>query len=176
MNKRTGKTVKKEYAEVNQRVKAFRMVYPKGRIITEMTRVDETYVIFEARVYDEYGSILSTGHAEEKRNSSDINRTSAVENCETSAVGRALGLCGFGIDTAIASYEEVTNANLKQEGLQLATKSEKEGLMETCRSKGVDIDMILTYVGFDRDKQPEGMTVEQYGKAMNYLNNKKEVK
>ena len=51
--------------------------------------------------------ILGTGYAREDQNSSYINNTSYIENCETSAVGRALGMCGFGIDTAVASYEEV---------------------------------------------------------------------
>ena len=81
-----------------------------------------------------------------------------------------MGLLGIGIDTSIASYEEVTNAQLRQEGRKLASRSEKEGLMATASAKGIDIDMLLTFVGFDRDKQPEGMTVEQYAKAMEYLN------
>ena len=85
-----------------------------------------------------------------------------------------MGFLGLGIDTSIASYEEITNARLKQEGMKLASKREKEGLMAECEKKGIDIDMILTLVDFDRDKQPEGMTAEQYGKAMNYLISVKE--
>lgn len=160
----------KEYAEVNQRVKAFRSLYPEGQILTEKTKDIDGEIEFEAKIGDGYGKVLTTGHAHEVVGSTNINRTSALENCETSAVGRALGFLGIGIDTSIASYEEVTNARLQQEGLKLATKNEKEGLMRTCEAKGVDIEMILTYVGFDRSTQPEGITVEQYGKAMNYLN------
>lgn len=160
----------KEYAEVNQRVKAFRSLYPEGTIKTELLKFEEGVVITQTTIYNERGEVLSTGLAYEREGSSNINRTSCLENCETSSTGRALGFLGLGIDTSIASYEEVTNARLQQEGLKLASKNEKEGLMRTCEAKGVDIEMILTYVGFDRSTQPEGITVEQYGKAMNYLN------
>ena len=162
----------KKYIPVNERVKAFRMLVPEGTIETELINSGD-YIIFKAKIFVN-GDLKATGYAEEIRGSSSINRTSAIENCETSAVGRALGFLGIGIDTSIASYEEVTNAKLKEEGNKLATKSEKEGLMAECSKKGIDIDMILTLVDFDRDKQPEGMTAEQYGKAMNYLGSVKE--
>jgi len=104
----------KEYAEVNQRVKAFRMVYPTGYIIPRMLSNENGVCVFEANVgyYDDNGDCvqLSKGTAYEKENSTFINKTSYIENCETSAVGRALGMAGFGIDTSIASAEEVTNA------------------------------------------------------------------
>lgn len=58
--------------------------------------------------------VLGTGTAYEKEGSTFINKTSYIENCETSAVGRALGMAGFGIDTSIASAEEVQNAIANQ--------------------------------------------------------------
>ena len=104
----------KEYAEVNQRVKAFRMVYPTGFILTRMVSDENGVCVFDASVgyYDENGDAvtISRGTAYEKENSTFINKTSYIENCETSAVGRALGFAGFGIDTSIASAEEVANA------------------------------------------------------------------
>lgn len=100
----------KEYAEVNQRVKAYRMVYPTGRIVTTLVSVEDGICIFRAEVFDGDGNILGTGTAYEKESSSFINKTSYIENCETSAVGRALGFCGFGIDTSICSADELTNA------------------------------------------------------------------
>lgn len=105
----------KEYAEVNQRIKAFRSICPGGSIITEMLSNDNGMCVFKAVISDENGMILGTGTAYEKETSSYINKTSYIENCETSAVGRALGMCGFGIDTSIASAEEVQNAILNQE-------------------------------------------------------------
>jgi uncharacterized protein (DUF3820 family) len=108
----------KEYAEVNQRIKAFRMVYPQGMIETEMISNENGVCIFKASVYEPNGCLLGTGYAYEKEDSSFINKTSYIENCETSAVGRALGMCGFGIDVSVASAEEVQNAIANQEPTQ----------------------------------------------------------
>lgn len=108
----------KEYAEVNQRIKAFRMVYPQGFIHTEIVSVENGVCIIRAKVgyEDEKGHhVLGTGTAYEKEGSTFINKTSYIENCETSAVGRALGMMGFGIDTSVASAEELQNAKLNQE-------------------------------------------------------------
>ncbi len=109
----------KDYAEVNQRIKAFRMVYPTGRIQTILLSNENGVCVFSAEVgyYTEQGDykMLGTGTAYEKESSSFINKTSYIENCETSAVGRALGMCGFGIDVSVASYEEVQNAINNQE-------------------------------------------------------------
>lgn len=104
----------KNYAEVPQRIKAFRMLFPEGFIRTEMVSDKDGVCVFRAMVgtYLDDGSmrILATGTAYEKESSSFINKTSYIENCETSAVGRALGMLGLGIDTSVASYEEVQNA------------------------------------------------------------------
>lgn len=107
----------KDYAEVPQRIKAFRMVYPDGFIMTELLSDQDGVCHFKASVgrYDgDNPMILGTGHAYEKETSSFINKTSYIENCETSAVGRALGMAGFGIDISVASAEEVQNAILNQ--------------------------------------------------------------
>ena len=111
----------KEYAEVNQRIKAFRMIYPTGTIRTEMISNENGVCIFKATVGYSLSAndvkceyILGTGTAYEKEDSTFINKTSYIENCETSAVGRALGMAGFGIDTSVASAEEVQNAIANQ--------------------------------------------------------------
>lgn len=107
----------KEYAEVPQRIKAFRMLYPQGSIMTQMLSNENGVCVMKARVsIIEEGQeiILGEGTAYEKEDSSFINKTSYIENCETSAVGRALGMAGFGIDTSVASAEEVQNAILNQ--------------------------------------------------------------
>ncbi|MCX7001907.1 MAG: hypothetical protein NTV22_01380 [bacterium] len=70
----------------------------------------------EMTVKDENGRIIVTGHAFEKKDSNYVNRTSCIENCETSAVGRALGMLGICVDIAIASAEEVANAQAQQGG------------------------------------------------------------
>lgn len=120
----TTKISGKEYAEVNQRVKAFRMIYPTGTIRTEIVSIENGICIIKATVsYVAENSeeiILGTGTAYEKEGSSFINKTSYIENCETSAVGRALGFVGFGIDTSIASAEEVSNAIVQQNSVDLS--------------------------------------------------------
>lgn len=103
----------KAYSEVPQRIKAFRMVYPTGSILTDMVSNENGVCIFRASVgyEDESGyHCLGNGTAYEKEGSTFINKTSYIENAETSAVGRALGMAGFGIDVSVASAEEVTNA------------------------------------------------------------------
>ncbi len=112
----------KEYAEVNQRIKAFRSVYPQGTINTTMLSNENGVCVFKAQVISEDGTLLATGTAYEKEDSSFINKTSYIENCETSAIGRALGIAGFGIDVSVASAEEVQNAIQNQE----PTKEEAE--------------------------------------------------
>lgn len=100
----------KDYVEVNQRVNAFRQLMPNGRIDTNVLHLDGGICVIKANVYDDDGNLLASGIAEEKESSSFINKTSYVENCETSAVGRALGFLGIGIDGSICSAEELTNA------------------------------------------------------------------
>ena len=99
----------KDYAEVNQRIKAFRMLYPEGFIETNLISNENGVCVFQA-IVGNGENILGTGTAYEKEGSTFINKTSYIENCETSAVGRALGMAGFGIDTSVASAEEVQNA------------------------------------------------------------------
>lgn len=103
----------KQYAEVPQRVKAFRYLYPEGTIATEIVSMDNGVVVMKATA-SIGDTILATGYAYEKENSTFINKTSYIENCETSAVGRCLGFVGLGIDTSIASLEEVKNAMANQ--------------------------------------------------------------
>lgn len=100
----------KQYSEVSQRIKAFRLVHPSGCITTEIIDMDNGIVTMKASVFDEQNHLLGTGFAQEKENSSFINKTSYIENCETSAIGRALGMCGYGVDVSVASAEEVQNA------------------------------------------------------------------
>ena len=104
----------KDYVQVNDRVKAFRSVCPGGVIETEMVYYEGGRVMFKATVKDQDDRILATGYAEEKEGSTMINKTSFIENCETSAVGRALGFAGIGIDGSMASAEEVATAIINQ--------------------------------------------------------------
>lgn len=104
----------KNYAMVPARVQAFRMMCPDGYIGTEIVDMHDGVVTMQATVKDETGKVLATGLAQEKETSSYINKTSYIENCETSAVGRALGMLGLGSDEQMASAEELCNAITQQ--------------------------------------------------------------
>lgn len=106
----------KEYVEVNERIKYFRSQekYKDFSLESEIINLDNGIVTIKAIIKNADDRIIATGFAQEKENSSFINKTSFIENCETSAWGRALGNLGIGIDTSIASAEEVQNAQLNQ--------------------------------------------------------------
>jgi len=107
----------KDYVPVHERLMEFWKNNPTWSIRTEILDSTGGKVRFRACVYDENGILRSTGHGEERENSTYINKTSYVENCETSAIGRALGLLGIGIDTSLASFEEVANAMAQKDDI-----------------------------------------------------------
>ena len=101
----------KDYIEVNERVKQFHIDYPNGSITTELIEMTDRFITKTTVIPDVKNADRKfTGIAYEKEDSTFINKTSALENCETSSCGRALGMLGIGIDTSIASYNEVANA------------------------------------------------------------------
>lgn len=131
----------KPYVEVNERIKAFRQLCPNGSIVTEMLSNEGGVCVIRASIYDGEKNLIGTGMAYENEKNGNINRTSYIENCETSAVGRALGMCGFGIDTSVASYEEVSNAIHQQEQgiIEYRTKkTPRQLLFAKLNEKGVD--------------------------------------
>lgn len=105
----------KEYVTVNERVKFFRTEYPKYSMTSELLHLDENSCVVKCVITDDNGFVLASGFAQEDRSSSMVNKTSYVENAETSAWGRALANLGIGIDTSIASAQEVQIAVGKQE-------------------------------------------------------------
>lgn len=108
----------KQYVEVNERIKFFRQEdeYKNWTISTEFTAMDSEMCVCKAVIADTNQRVIASGHAHEEKSSGHINKTSYVENCETSAIGRALAMMGIGIDTSIASANEVTDAIAKQGG------------------------------------------------------------
>lgn len=102
----------KEYITVNERLIFFRSQpqYKGWRISEEVVSLDDKEGLFKVTIINPDGFEMAVAHAQEYRDSSYINKTSFVENGFTSALGRALGYLGIGIDTAIASAEEVQTA------------------------------------------------------------------
>lgn len=148
----------KPYVQVNERIKYFWSQYPApmGQIVTKLIKDEGGICMFVANVYVE-GALVATGYAQENEKSSFINKTSHIENCETSAVGRALGILGIGIDVSIATAEEVTNAIANQdvgkpevEEKEPTIKDEVLSIVSSRFSKKKDFDEWRKDKGFDK--------------------------
>jgi deoxycytidylate deaminase len=111
----------KEYKTVAERVSEFRDVNPDHAIITEIISAGEIVTV-KAIIETPEGRTIATGYAEEIRGSTNINKTSALENCETSAIGRALSAFGFS-GTEYASANEVMSAIAQQAELAAKEKA-----------------------------------------------------
>lgn len=99
----------REYKTVGKRVDEFRKAYSeKYGLITDLIENGAERVVIRAQITNEEGRVVATGYAEERRGSSMINKTAALENCETSAIGRALANFGFG-GGEYASADEVAS-------------------------------------------------------------------
>ena len=155
----------KQYVEVNERIKFFRQEeqYKNWTLMSEFTHLDADVAVCKATIADDKGRVVSTGHAHEERGSSNINKTSFVENCETSAIGRALAMLGIGIDTSIASANEVEEAIAKQQAMINDPKVQK-------LSKALDapveniMDKAVSYIKGQTDKQKAfDSIVKKYG-------------
>jgi hypothetical protein len=107
----------KNYITVNERLKHFRteLTFEGWQINEQLVHIDEKEGIFKVTICDTKGVEMASAHSQEYRDSSYINKTSFVENGFTSALGRALGYLGIGIDTSIASANEVQNAVKNQD-------------------------------------------------------------
>lgn len=168
----------KDYAQVNDRIKAFRELCPNGTITTDIIELANGVVTMKATVYDEEGKVLGTGLAQEKESSGYINKTSYIENCETSAVGRALGFAGIGVDGSMCSSEELVNAitnqnkeptkkQKAQNGDPLLAKidaGQKAQIMAELERTGIDISTVITPFGI---KTLDDMTVAGFMSTMN---------
>ena len=161
----------KLYVPVNERVKAFREYFPDHTVVTEIISLNDNSVVMKATVYDANGTVCAVGHAQEDRNASNINKTSYVENAETSAVGRALGMFGIGIDTSMASADEVVNAVERQETLSKKdTADQITALKMIADEKGIDFEaQILEYYKLSK---AEDMTMDQWMQMMRHLEKK----
>ena len=144
----------KQYVEVNERIKFFRQEdqYKNWGIHTDFPIIDDTQCMCRCTITTAEGTIVAQGHAHEVKSSSNINKTSYVENCETSAVGRALAMLGIGIDTSIASANEVEDAIAQQQAMVDNPKVQK-------LSKALDapveniMDKAVSYIKSQTDKK-----------------------
>lgn len=137
----------KQYAEVHERIKHFRGEpnYASLGINTEVLEwdKDKEEIVIRATIYDtssDIGGILASGIAHERRDDkqSFVNKTSYVENAETSAIGRALACMGIGIEDAYASAFEVANAIAQQDGKKKDHLKVVETPKESAKTDSID--------------------------------------
>lgn len=139
------------YTEVKDRLIAFNEEYPNATIETELLSVNNIVDSPSGEMCNEYvirakvipnpiqePEVYFTGLAAERDNTGFVNKTSALENGETSAVGRALAFAGFGGDFAIASKEEVLNAQAaqKKSNVTIAMTKELDKLVKDMNKEG----------------------------------------
>jgi len=112
-----------DYAEVAERLPLFWKDCPRGRIVTEIIVDDGTRIVMKASLYADIADLVptTTGFAEEVRGSSMVNKTSAIENCETSAVGRALANYQYQGAKKRASLEEIVK--VYRQGAEVQTEA-----------------------------------------------------
>lgn len=96
-----------DYEPVEDRLRAFWEDHPDGRVITELVHMQDGVFIVKAHIYRDGPVVDATGYAREEMASSGVNRTSALENCETSAIGRALANLGYAAKGKRPSREEM---------------------------------------------------------------------
>ena len=117
----------KPYVMVHERIKYFNDTHPDCGLETKIVSDDGSAVTIKATIKDKDGRVLATGHAQEIKGNGFINEFSHIENAETSAVGRCLGMMSIGIDASIASADEVSTAILNQK-IDEQTKETKDYL------------------------------------------------
>jgi hypothetical protein len=162
-----------DYVQVNERIEKFYEEYPEGSIQTEIILNENGMVIFKAYAYrNQEDTRPATGHAMEKEGSSYINKTSHIENCETSAVGRALAMLGFEIKKSVASKEEVENARLQQEMMKTIDKTTAAALVNTLKAEGFSDEDIGKSLAKYKVKKAEELTEAQYAEILLKLNKK----
>lgn len=132
----------KQYKTVAKRVDEFRSEHGAGlSIITKLVENTDDFVVMRAEIINDIGRVIATGYAEEKRNVSMINKTSALENCETSAIGRALANFGYA-GGEYASADEVANAIKQQSTPPKPTQKQLDLIRKLAKEQGNSDDEI----------------------------------
>ncbi len=161
----------KQYITVNERIKEFHNLYKNGSIRTSLVSNDNGVCLFKATIRPDQANAdrVFIGHAYEKEGSTFINKTSYLENCETSAVGRALGMLGIGIDVSLASADEVQNAMANQDDDKALTKKQMSTIVDYVNQLEVDLPKFCKFM---KVQSLDDITQSQYQKAIIALQSK----
>ena len=138
----------KDYITVPKRMAEFRKehtIKEGWAVVTECQDIPDKIRV-KAMILNPAGMVVATGHAEEKPGSNPINKTNAIENCETSAVGRALAMCGYGGES-FASAEDMAQVQASEIPIDRALISDIES---KAKEASIDIDRINARYGVQR--------------------------
>lgn len=119
----------KDYVLVSDRVLYFNEQYKAGSIQTKLlSELNDPLIVVKATVLPDVATPERkfTGYSQEKVGDGFINKTSALENAETSAVGRALAMMGIGVIESIASVDELNKAQNRTAGKPMALATPKQ--------------------------------------------------
>lgn len=117
----------KVYTQVVHRMEAFRQVFGlECGVDTQVIVDDGQRVVVKAIITNENGHVIGSGMAEEIRGDGHVNKTSALENCETSAVGRALASLGLS-GGEYASANEIEAVSRKEKNLKSQAGGSTDG-------------------------------------------------
>jgi hypothetical protein len=147
----------RDYQTVALRVKNFRDAHKDFRLMTEIVHRDEDCVVMRAIIADPSGAVIATGHAEEYRADGQINKTSALENAETSAIGRALAAFGLG-GTEFASADEVARAVSGQKSGVIKPTDGARERVTPARRKIVEDTVVLVQAALSEERD-----IDAYG-------------
>jgi len=143
-----------QYETVETRLAKFWAQYPNGQVFTAIHHYDDNKVVFRAEIYKDISDArpVATGYAEEVRDLSPVNKTSHVENAETSAIGRALANFVFQSKTAPRPSREEMVKVARQETPKKAPAPAVDMLTkfrEACTKHGLDPQKIATEANVD---------------------------
>ncbi|NBW18564.1 MAG: hypothetical protein EBR82_62385 [Caulobacteraceae bacterium] len=139
------------YETVAQRLVRWWAEFPDGRIITSIHHYDGSTIIMRAECYNNDDRLIATGYAEEVFGNSPVNKTSFLENCETSAIGRAISNSRIGHTGERASVSEMekvnrVNSTPRPDSHGSATPKQIGFLKSLARGKGWDDVQLLEYI------------------------------
>lgn len=139
------------YETVEDRLRRFWADHPNGQVFTQIHHYDDNRVVFRAEIFFDIKDPrpVATGYAEETRDASPVNRTSHVENCETSAIGRALANCNYAPKGQRPSREEMNKVVRQEAKTERLSADMLTKFREACAKQGLDAEDVAKEAGVD---------------------------
>lgn len=158
----------KEYVTVNERLKEFRNNFKDYSLVTEIVELGTDFATVKAAIIDNNGITRATGLAREVVAKSPINKYAFLENCETSAMGRALGNFGIGIDDAICTAEELLVKMSQEEKPEKSDFAKEAAAAKAAQTKAINKAIAAGASSYEQPK-PQKPLSERYEASLKWL-------